>query len=66
MNVYSAADTLEATMEATITLPKIDEQKGGFCSIKPATDLGAAVSGALGEAGAGLAAIFGSVSAFCG
>ena len=66
LNVYSAPDTLMAFMEATIELPEIDEQKGGFCALKPIAALGSAMGGIVGAPGTLAGGLFGTISAACG
>ena len=58
--VYSALNTLEATIEASIAL---QTQTNGFCTTM--SSIAGAIAGAFGPVGADLAAIFGVVSATC-
>lgn len=64
LGVYSAPNTLEATISVTAA---VGTPSTGFCASggAQASTLTAAIAGAFGPVGAGVAAIFGSVSAFC-
>lgn len=58
--VYSSPSTLEATIAVSITRQK---QQNGFCSTF--SSIVGVITGVFGPEGAGLAAIFGTISAAC-
>ena len=64
LTYFSAPNTLEATVDVTVTL---GSDSGGFCggALGDSAALVGAISGAFGAAGAGIAAIFGAISATC-
>ena len=63
LGVYSSANTLEATIAVSIAVQTPDN---GFCAtVGPASSFTGAISGAFGPVGAGIAAIFGIISAAC-
>lgn len=64
LGVYSAANTLEATISVTAA---VGTPGSGFCGTGggSAAALAGSIAGAFGPVGAGIAAIFGVVSAFC-
>ena len=63
LGLYSSPTTLEATISVSIT---VQTPQNGFCAtIGGPSGLTAAIVGAFGPVGAGLAAIFGAISAAC-
>lgn len=60
LGVYSSLNTLEATIGVSIAL---QTQQNGFCTT--ISSISGAIAGAFGPEGAGLAAIFGIISATC-
>ena len=64
LGVYSSATTLEAHVSVTASIVK---PESGFCAsgVGDAAALTGAIAGAFGPVGAGLAAIFGVISATC-
>ena len=65
LGVFSSANVLEAYLQVTVTMVKPDS---GFCGgeLGNAAALTGAIAGAFGPVGAGIAAIFGVISATCG
>ena len=60
---YSSPSSLDAFITVSIS---IQTPQNGFCgTIGPASSITGAVAGAFGPVGAGIAAIFGTVSAVC-
>lgn len=64
LDVYSAENVLEATISVTMT---IVDPESGFCAsgVGDAAASTGAIAGAFGPVGAGIAAIFGVISATC-
>ena len=64
LGIYSAENVLEASIQVTVTMVDPDS---GFCAsgVGDTAALTAAIAGAFGPVGAGIAALFGVISASC-